>query len=118
MSEELKINLRQLGNAWIIDLIGDVTAAAQGALDQAYQHITQANAQNLIINFAGSDYVASNGLSLIAGMLIQARRDQVQVRLAGLTPHLQKLCKMMGLMHYAEICANIQEALQPDEPIP
>lgn len=112
MSEELTIRLRQSENACILDLAGDVTIAAQDDLNRAYQTAIQAGARTVVINLAGCDYVTSNGLAIITALLTQARREGRRICLVGLTPHLHKLCRMMGLANYAEIYSDEQEALR------
>lgn len=112
MENELKINLRQRDEAYIIDLVGDLTIAAQSTFDQLYLTIAQAGAHTVVINFAGSEYVTSNGMSVLAGLIFQARREDRRVCLVGLTPHLQKLCRMMGLTSYAEIHNTEEDALR------
>jgi anti-anti-sigma factor len=112
MDDELKINLRQRDNACVVDLIGDLTIAAQGAFDQLYLAIAQTGAHTVVINLAGSEYVTSNGMSVLAGLIVQARREDRRVCLAGLTPHLQKLCRMMGLTSYAEIHNTEEDVLR------
>lgn len=112
MGENLTITLRRRENAYILDLVGDVTIAAQDDLDRAYRTAIEAGPQTLVLNLAGCDYVTSNGLAIITALLTQARREGRRVCLIGLTPHLQKLCRMMGLANYAEIYPNEQDALQ------
>jgi anti-anti-sigma factor len=112
MDEEFKISLQQRGNACIIALAGDVTIEAQDALDQVYLAAAQTGAPTtVILDFAGSEYITSNGLALIAQVVFQARNEGRRVCLTGLTPHLQKLCRVIGLANYAEILDSVEDVL-------
>lgn len=111
MDRDLAVDWRQRGSASIVDLKGDLTVNAQEALDQAYLAIVQANAPLVIFNLAGVDYATSNGLSLMAHLLVRMRHENRRAGMVGLNPHLRKLCRMMGLAGYAEMYADEEEAL-------
>ncbi len=72
MSEEYSITLRQSETAWIMDLVGDITIAAQGTLDQVYAAIVAALGQTLVINFKAVDYITSNGLAIVGSVVFRA----------------------------------------------
>lgn len=112
MEQELIIHMQQHDNAWIIELTGNVTPIAQDALDQAYQGAVRANASAVVLDFTGVEHVVSSGLSMIAGLLIQAKRDNRRACLVGLSPQMRKMCQMMGLSPYAEMCSTVEEALR------
>jgi anti-anti-sigma factor len=112
MDQDLILHMQQRGKVWIIELTGNVTHAARDILDQAYQGVVQANASTMMIDLTGVDHVVSSGLSLIAGLLIRANRDNRRACLVGMSPQMQKMCQMMGLSRYAEMCNTVEDALR------
>jgi anti-anti-sigma factor len=109
--DELRFRLRLTPSAALIDLDGDVTIFAEERLQEAYRQATQAGARRLVINFRHSDYINSAGLALLIGIAADTRQRGQQLAFCGLTPHFQKIFRMVGLGSYAVICADEREAL-------
>jgi anti-anti-sigma factor len=103
MAEELNINVRRQGKLAIIDLEGDVTIFAEEAISQAYRESADGNPPNIALNFAKSEYINSAGIAVIINVVTEARKNNQRIFIVGLTPHFQKIFRMVGLAQYAQI---------------
>ena len=95
----------------IIDLQGDLNAAAADVLDAAY---TQASAQDpstILLNFSGVDYINSTGIALIIGLVKRANQLGRHMLAYGLSSHYAKIFRMTRLADFIGIYPNEPEAL-------
>jgi anti-anti-sigma factor len=112
LTNDLMIHLRQRGHAWIIGLTGCVTPAHRGVLYQAYQGAVQARASTVVIDLTGVEYIVSDSIFLIDGLLDQVHRDNRRACLVGLSPRLRTRCQMMNFSGYAEVYDTVEEVLR------
>jgi anti-anti-sigma factor len=109
MAEEIKTSIRRRDELAIIDLEGDVTIFAEEAISQAYQEASDGNPKNIALNFTGSQYINSAGIAVIINVVTEARKNKQRIFIVGLTPHFQKIFKMVGLAQYAQILDTEEE---------
>ena len=78
ISGESRLYARSSGDdkASIIDIHGEVTAAAENALMDAYTQAGDHNARVIILNFAGMEYMNSSGIGLLVTLLIRINRQK------------------------------------------
>jgi anti-anti-sigma factor len=112
MANEVQATLRELPPLLVIDLRGEVTTFADEAINTAYQQASDQGAENILLNFAGVDYLNSAGISIIIGVLTEARKADQRLLITGLTPHYRKIFQMMGLSQYAPVFDNEDAARQ------
>jgi anti-sigma B factor antagonist len=106
------LTVRQLGGqASALDIHGDVTAAAENALMDAYTQATTAGARTLILNFAGLEYMNSSGIGLLVTLLIRANRQKQKLLACGLSEHYQQIFELTRLNEAIGIFRNEAEAL-------
>ena len=74
MANELQATLRPLSPLTVIDLKGEVTTFADEAITTAYQQASEQGAENILFNFSAVDYMNSAGISIIIGVLTEARK--------------------------------------------
>lgn len=97
------------GKASIIDIQGEVTAAAENALMDAY---TQAsNAHAIILNFAGMEYMNSSGIGLLVTLLIRVNRQKQKLLTYGLTDHYKQIFMLTRLNEAIGVYNSESEAL-------
>lgn len=99
------IGRSQPGSA-TIDLYGDLTAQAAEALTAAYTALESQNAGVIFLNFAGVDYLNSNGIALIISLLAQARQTCCTLMAYGLRPFHAELFQLAGLQKYMPIVSS------------
>lgn len=111
IGDELKVSVRQRDGIAIIDLEGDVTTFAEEAITSAYRSVTDAGARQIILNFRQSDYINSAGIAILIGIVTEVSRNGQKLCISGLSPHFQKIFRMVGLGQYADICQDEEEAI-------
>lgn len=103
MASGVQATLRAAPPLTVIDLKGEVTTFADDAINGAYRKASEQGAENILINFSGVDYLNSAGISVIIGILTEARKIDQRILVTGLTPHYRKVFTMMGLSQYAPL---------------
>lgn len=112
MSERfLTTGVRTEGSAGIIDLKGDVTAASEAPLMDAYTDATSQGAKRVVLNFEGLDYMNSGGIGLLVTLLVRANRQGQKVSAFGLTDHYKQIFQLTRLDDAITIFDNEQDAL-------
>ncbi len=111
LEDELKVSTRVIGNIAVIDLVGDVTTFAEAKINAAYQEMSQNGAQQILLNFRQNDYINSAGIAILIGIVTEVTRNDQKLAFSGLSPHFQKIFRMVGLSQYAKIYQDEQEAL-------
>ncbi|MBU1879135.1 MAG: STAS domain-containing protein [Chloroflexi bacterium] len=95
----------------IIYLSGDMTASAEQAIQDAYDQAVTSAPHVLILSFDATDYINSAGVAILIGLVTQARRAGLPVRIAGLSDHFVKILGMVGLAQYVTLCPTLQDEL-------
>ncbi len=112
MAQDTQVSLRENGGLVVLDIRGEITTFADAALTGAYRTASDGGAKSILLNFSGVDYLNSAGISIIIGLLIEARRAEQQLVMTGLTPHYHKIFQMMGLAQHAPVFETEDEAVQ------
>jgi anti-sigma B factor antagonist len=97
--------------ASIIDIQGEVTAAAENALMDAYTAANNHNARAIILNFAKMDYMNSSGIGLLVTLLIRVNRQRQKLLTYGLSDHYKQIFALTRLNEAIGIYGSESEAL-------
>src|SRR5688572_25502831 len=109
----LTLDVRQAGTASILDVQGDITAASEQTLMDAY---TQAgNAQSIVLNFSGLEYMNSGGIGLLVTLLVRANRQKQKLLAYGLTDHYKQIFELTRLDEAIGIFDTEDDALKAAE---
>lgn len=92
--------LRIEGTTAIVSLSGDINRSAEGVLNDAYSQATAAGCTNIILNFAGTEFINSTGIAVIVGILAKARQEGRTVSACGLTEHYQHIFEITRLADF------------------
>lgn len=95
----------------IIDIQGEVTAAAEKGLMDAYAQASSANARVIILNFSGMEYMNSSGIGLLVTLLIRVNRQKQKLLTYGLNEHYQQIFALTRLNEAIGIHHSESEAL-------
>lgn len=104
--------LRQVDDAVIMDLGGEIDAFADETLDCAYAEAAALHPRRLLLNFIQVDYINSTGIALIVAMLAQARRDQIRLLACCLTDHYQEMFRITRLSDFIDVFDDEESALR------
>jgi anti-anti-sigma factor len=116
MPDKLEANVRRKDNLAIIQFSGDVTTFVEDVVQSAYREAVRDGGRNLALDFGSCEYINSAGIAVIIGVVTEARRQSRRILVFGLSPHYQKIFRMVGLADYIEMCATEDEALQRARP--
>jgi anti-sigma B factor antagonist len=97
--------------ASIIDIQGEINAAAESKLMDAYAQATDGNVRLIVLNFKGVQYMNSSGIGLLVTLLIRANRQKQQLVAVGLTDHYRNIFELTRLNEAIRIYATEAEAL-------
>ena len=94
----------------VIDLAGQVTAAAEAPLSDAYSQAS-AEARAVILNFSQLEFMNSSGIGLIVTLLIRANRQGQQLCAIGLSNHYKEIFLLTRLSEAIKLFDTEQAAL-------
>ena len=97
--------------AIVIDVHGEVTAAAENALMDAYTQATAQGARTIILNFDNLEYMNSSGIGLLVTLLIRANRNKQRMLAVGLSEHYRQIFELTRLNEAIVIFGSESEAL-------
>jgi anti-sigma B factor antagonist len=95
----------------IIDIKGDVTAASEDALMDAYNEACSDRVRAVVLNFEGLEYMNSGGIGLLVTLLVRANRQHIKVRAFGLSEHYRQIFELTRLDDAISIYNTEQDAL-------
>jgi anti-sigma B factor antagonist len=81
----------------VIELTGDVTAACETELMDAYREAGRADVRGVVLDFTGLDYMNSSGIGLLVTLLVRAKREGRQLSAFGLSDHYRQIFELTRL---------------------
>jgi len=112
MTDQLLTEIRRRDDLTIIQFKGDLTTFAEEAVHSSFRQAARESRRKLAMDFSACEYINSAGIAVVIGVVTEARRQGYRIFVFGLTPHYQKIFRMVGLAEYVEICTTEDEALQ------
>ena len=103
--------VRRVGIAGIVDIKGDVTAASEDVLMEAYNDASSEGARTIALNFSGLEYMNSGGIGLLVTLLVRANRQRQSLLAFGLTEHYREIFELTRLDEAIAIYSTEEEAL-------
>jgi anti-anti-sigma factor len=110
-SRETETRLRRVGNAAIIDLIGDVTNWGQEAIESAYARALESQAERVFFNFGETEYINTSGIAVLISVVMEAEQAGRKIGLYGMSAHYHKVFNLVRLPLYADVYGSEGEAL-------
>jgi anti-sigma B factor antagonist len=108
----LSIDVRKINDTTsIVDIKGDITAAAEDELTAAYNDAASDRTRAIILNFTGLEYMNSSGIGLLVTLLVRANRQRQKVSAFGLNEHYQQIFQLTRLDEAIGICSDEEDAL-------
>jgi anti-sigma B factor antagonist len=111
MPDTFRSNVRSENGAAVIDMNGEINAAAETELNTAYQTADRENPELVVLNFEQVVYINSTGIALIVGLLAQARKAHRRLVVYGLSEHYQEIFRITRLSDFMQIYADERSAL-------
>ncbi len=104
-------SVRRQPRAAIIELRGDINAAAEARLTTAYDQAEQDSPELILLNFERVDYINSTGIALVVGLLARARKSSQRLIACGLSPHYREIFEITRLVDYMPVFSDEATAL-------
>ena len=106
------VEVRQLSpGASAIEISGDVTAASEGPLMDAYASASGTGAKVIILDFGGLDYMNSGGIGLLVTLLVRVQRQGQRLMAVALSEHYRQILALTRLDEAIAIHATAADAL-------
>jgi anti-sigma B factor antagonist len=97
--------------ARVIEIKGDITAASEDVLMDAYTRASESGVRAIVLSFVGLDYMNSGGIGLLVTLLVRAQRQRQRVLAYGLSDHYRQIFELTRLDEAVGIHDNEDEAL-------
>ncbi len=98
-------------NASILDIQGEINAAAEPVLMDAYNQACAQGANTILLNFSGLKYMNSSGIGLLVTLLIRVRRQNQRLAAYCLNDHYKQIFELTRLNEAISIFIDEAEAL-------
>jgi anti-sigma B factor antagonist len=95
----------------IIDVSGDLTAACEGLLMDAYAEAGGEHLRAVVLNLSGLEYMNSSGIGLLVTLLVRVNRHKQRLLTYGLTDHYREIFDLTRLDDAIGIYADEPEAI-------
>lgn len=96
----LDTKVRRQGSLAVIELIGDISAAADEIMNRTYEDAIRSDPGVILINFSKVDYINSTGIALILNLLVKAGRSHRRLVGYGLNDHYRELFRITRLADF------------------
>ena len=100
------------GPVRVIDINGDITAASEDVLMEAYGRADGAGVRAIVLSFTGLEYMNSGGIGLLVTLLVRAQRQHQRVLAYGLSEHYRQIFELTRLDEAVSIHDGEDEALR------
>src|SRR5262245_61123 len=84
-------------HARVIDITGDITAASEDVLMDAYSRACVDGVDVIVLSFAALEYMNSGGIGLLVTLLVRANRAGQRVLAYGLSDHYRQIFELTRL---------------------
>jgi anti-sigma B factor antagonist len=109
---KLTMNVRQADEqVSIIDIEGELTAAAEARLMEAYTEASTDKTCAIVLNFQKLEYMNSGGIGLLVTLLIRSQRQQQRLIAFGLSEHYRHIFELTRLNEAIKLYVTEQGAL-------
>ena len=109
---ELQTQVRFAGeDVAVIELSGDVTAACETELMDAYRDAGGPGTRGIVLDFSALDYMNSSGIGLLVTLLVRARRARQQLSAYGLSDHYRQIFELTRLDEIISVHDGEDEAV-------
>ncbi|MFC1670089.1 STAS domain-containing protein [Spirochaetota bacterium] len=96
----------------VINIQGDLTFDADGALKKEFSDILDNNPSgNIIMNFEMTKYINSSGIATLISIIQDSNEKNIKISFVGMSTHFQKVMDIVGIIDFIEIYNTNEEAL-------
>ena len=112
MTQETLMDVRRAGDGTgVIEISGDVTAASEEALMDAYGRAGDGDTKAVLLDFSRLEYMNSGGIGLLVTLLVRAQRAKQRLLACGLNDHYRQIFELTRLDEVISIHETEESAL-------
>ena len=86
-----------------IAIRGDLNGTADAELNAAYDEARAAGATTMTLDFSEAAYINSTGIAVLVRILASGRRDKIEIRARGLSPHYIEIFEITRIADFMHI---------------
>jgi anti-sigma B factor antagonist len=99
------------GGACIVSVRGEITAASEDALMDAYARAGGEDVKAIVLDFSELGYMNSGGIGLLVTLLVRANRAKQKLLAFGLNEHYRQIFELTRLDEAIAIHASEADAV-------
>jgi stage II sporulation protein AA (anti-sigma F factor antagonist) len=111
MNQTATVQSRHANDVVVIDVNGDVTAAAETMLLNGYEAASEQKTGKILLTFTREGYINSAGIAIIIEITTRCRNRNETLRIVQPSKHFQKIFDMIGLTQYVDVYESEQDGL-------
>jgi anti-anti-sigma factor len=112
MTQDTLMDVRRASDGTgVIEIRGDITAASEDALMDAYGRAGDGDARAVLLDFSQLEYMNSGGIGLLVTLLVRANRAKQRLLACGLNDHYRQIFELTRLDEAISIYTDEAEAL-------
>jgi len=97
--------------AAVFEASGDIDLHRSSEFQQALLNLAAQKPDVIVLDMTGVGYMDSSGVASLVKLLARVRRDDIGLKLAGLTPRVRSVFEITRLDTVFDIYATTEEAL-------
>lgn len=102
MADDLQITKEEVGDSLIVHITGDLNVKTSPILEE---ELTKSigGVKELVLDFAGVEYISSAGLRVLLAMEKTMRRQQGKMKLLHVNPAVKEIIRLAGFLQVMHI---------------
>jgi anti-anti-sigma factor len=81
----------------VLDIQGELTAASEASVMEAYSPVDGASVKLIVLNFNDLEYMNSSGIGLLVTLLVRINRNGQRLAATGLNEHYRQIFEVTRL---------------------
>jgi anti-sigma B factor antagonist len=107
--QECTIKVHKGSDLVTIEILGDLTASAEKALNEAYREVCDLNIRDILLKFDGKSRINSAGTTMLVNLVSQSQGKGFRIFVTGISKHSRKIFELVGLTRYTTIVESEEE---------
>ncbi|MDR0216042.1 MAG: STAS domain-containing protein [Comamonas sp.] len=107
----MTIAIEPTAAATIVPLQGQINSANAAAIEAQVLALVDGGTRNLILDFAGLDYISSAGLRMVLVVAKRLKQESGLLVLCGMQPHVREVFDISGFLAILNVEPTRNEAL-------
>ncbi len=98
-------------NAVIFKIQGNIGADAEARLNSAFKGVQDLDPSKIVLTFDPNSSINGAGIAVLTQLLLEIKKQDVQVDLAGLPENFKKIFDLVGISKLAAVRNSLEDAL-------